>query len=53
MEEQYLIEIELPIWQDPQGNLMLEKCREHCYLYFDCWEEPENWKNNEVAWANY
>ncbi len=47
MEEQYLIELELPIWQDPQGNVILEKCRNNCYLYFDCWED------NTPTYANY
>ncbi|PWJ31141.1 hypothetical protein BC781_1251 [Sediminitomix flava] len=44
-EEQYLFEIELPIWQDPQGDLILEKSREYCYVYFGCWDKksPPNY----------
>jgi len=47
MEEQYLTEIELPIWKDPQGDLIIEKGREFCSVYFACWE------NNEPEYANY
>lgn len=46
-KEQYLTEIELPLWADPQGNVFLEKSRAHCFLYFDCWE------NNAPTNANY
>jgi hypothetical protein len=48
MKEQYLNEIELPIWQDPQGDLIIEKGREFCCIYFACW------KDNEAAeYADY
>ncbi|AZA98285.1 hypothetical protein EG359_01110 [Chryseobacterium joostei] len=44
---QYLTETELPIWADPQGNVIMEKCRDHCFLYFDCWLD------NEPTYADY
>ncbi|WP_316771527.1 hypothetical protein [Pedobacter frigiditerrae] len=47
MKAQYLTEIELPIWADPQGDLMLEKSRDDCHVYFDCWED------NKPTYANY
>ncbi|AMP98773.1 hypothetical protein AY601_1864 [Pedobacter cryoconitis] len=53
MKEQYLTEIELPVWADPQGDVILEKSRDYCYLYFDCWLEKELWINEEVTWADY
>ncbi|MBD0254344.1 MAG: hypothetical protein ICV83_01390, partial [Cytophagales bacterium] len=39
MNEQYLVEIELPFWQDPQGDLIMEKSRDYCRLYCGCWDE--------------
>ncbi len=47
MKKQYLTEIELPIWADPQGDVILEKSRDYCYVYFDCWE------NNEPTYSDY
>lgn len=47
MKEQYLTEIELPIWADPQGDVILEKSRDYCHIYFDCWED------NEPTYSNY
>lgn len=35
--KQYLTEIELPIWTDPQSDVILEKSRNYCHLYFNCW----------------
>jgi hypothetical protein len=41
MKEEYLTEIELPIWQDPQGDLIIEKGRDFCRVYFACWKDDE------------
>ncbi len=40
--QSYLTEIELPIWQDPQGDVIMEKSRDYCHIYFGCWvnEKP-------------
>lgn len=47
MEKAYLTEIELPFWQDPQGNVILEKCRDACHIYCNCWED------NTPTYASY
>lgn len=46
-QTQYLTEIELPIWADPQGNVVMEKSRDHCCIYFACWED------NVPTYSNY
>jgi len=51
LKEEYLTELKLPIWQDPQGNLIIEKCRDNCFVYFNCWSDK--WINDEVTWADY
>ncbi len=39
--DQFLTEIELPVWQDPQGDVVMEKSRDYCQIYFDCWDEKK------------
>ncbi len=31
----------MPIWTDPQNDIILEKSRDYCYLYYNCWEDNQ------------
>ncbi len=30
----------LPVWQDPQGDIVLRMSETNCNVYFGCWESP-------------
>ncbi len=37
--EEITNEISLEVWQDPQGDVVLQISERECFVYFGCWDE--------------